>query len=544
MLFSPDNFQNFLEASPVPVWIYEVSTLRFVWVNAAAIARYGYSEQEFREMSVLDIRPPVDRAEVAAVAGSADRVAANASRLWCHRARDGSRIDVRVTSMDLVPPGCGLRMALVEDVTSFIEMQRVLQFLATHDPVTGLLNLQALCEQLDADAAGGEVACIRFPGLVEIADLYGMSTARAVVVRLVAELQRVSRGGLWACQWPDTLVVGHEDPAALQAFLHAAHGLLEAPVVAEGAQWQLSLRAGIAGLGRDAPRAEQVLACAALAARAPGVEGLHLVRYDDGLGARAHRRRHLAVQLRQAIRDGEIEAYLQPIVRADGQPGDRLKFEALARWRLEGVAVSPCEFIPIVEGAGLSTALLRLIAGRACEAVAALRERGRDCVVTVNVPAIASVVRQLPDELLAVCRAHAVEPACLAIEITESAVLDDPATWRKSLALLRYMGMQVAIDDFGTGFNSLAYLDRLPADAIKLDRSFTAALLSSDRQALICAAMIRLAHGLGLRVVAEGVEDERQREWLLRHGCDELQGYLIGRPMPLADVLDRLDRSG
>lgn len=537
MPFSTGNFQNFLEASPIPMWIYDTGTLRFAWVNKAAIARYGYSTEEFLAMGVLDVRPPADIGEVARLASSPDRAYANRARVWTHLARDGSVLSVRVTTVDLLPADSNLRLALVEDVTSFIEMERALTYLATHDGTTGLLNLQALSQSLDDGvlAAGYHVACVRLQGLVEVGDLFGKKLERDLAARVAVLLQPALADGLWAFHPPDSLFVACADGAALQVLASEASQRLQAPVVVEGAQWQVTPLCGIAR--QVAPqRAEQVIACSAVAAQLPAEAG-QASFYDDALGEGLRRRHRLAVALRSALRDGDIEVYFQPIVRLDDAPDAVLKYEALSRWTLDGATIAPGEFIPIIESAGLGSALVRHVVGQACALVAALQRTGRPGLVMVNVPAITPVLRSLPDDLQEICTTHGVPVSSIGVEITESAVMEDSATWRRSLALLRYLGVQLAIDDFGTGFNSLAYLDRLPADTIKLDRSFIGALLGNDRQALICASMIRLAHGLGLKVVAEGVEDERQRAWLLAHHCDEAQGYLFGRPMPLAQVL-------
>ncbi|HYG07686.1 MAG TPA: EAL domain-containing protein [Stenotrophomonas sp.] len=540
MSFSAGNFQHFLNASPIPMWIYDTGTLRFVWVNAAAAARYGYSAEEFVQMGVLDVRPAAERQLVAELARSENRTAANLPRVWTHLTRSGTPLSVRVTTVDMLPAGSGLRLALVEDVTSFVEMERTLTYLATHDSATGLLNLQALTHRLDEGALGEgyHVVCVRLQGLVEVGDLFGRKLERDVTASVADILRPCLPEGLSAFHPPNALFVAHADLAALRTLVAEAGRLLEPPVVVEGAQWQVTPRCGIA---QHAPPAlaEQVIAWATVAARARTEDGQVTV-YHDALGEGLRRRRLLAVELRTALREGSIEVHFQPIVRLQEAAGTALKYEALARWTLQGVKISPAEFIPIMENAGLGGALLRCVMHRACELIVTLRERGQTCVVMVNVPAIAAVLHRLPEDLQEICALHGVAPSCIGIEITESAAIEDSGAWRRNIALLRYLGVQLAIDDFGTGFNSLTTLDRLPADVIKIDRTFIGALLTNDRQALICASMIRLAHGLGLKVVAEGVEDERQLRWLVEQGCDEAQGFLFSRPISAAQVLASL----
>ncbi|MDG2526569.1 EAL domain-containing protein [Stenotrophomonas sp. HITSZ_GD] len=546
-MFDPSNFQHFLEASPLPVWVYDTRDLTFVWANHAATRHYGYSLAQFRQMTILDIRPPAACQEVARLAHSAERSEANKPRVWQHLTRSGTLLDVRVTTVDLLPQGCGLRLALVEDVTSFTSMTQALEHMAHHDAGTGLLNPRALAQALDGGALGAcyELANLRMQGLAEIAELFGGSVALSVTKQVILALQSGGTSALWGFQAPNSLLVASANPAQLRALVTEAKGCLARPVLAEGGQWQLALRCGVARFPQDGSHAEQVIACAGLAARtvAAGGGAAAPTVYTAALGDRSRRRRRLAVELGRAIRAEEIEVHFQPIVPAHAGPeaAARRKYEALSRWRLDGESISPAEFIPIAESSGLSKELLRLVIKQSLVAITTLRTYGIEGLVTINVPAIASVIADLPTELMALSEQYGVRPDRIGVEITESALIDDDAHWRKSFALLRYMGVHVAIDDFGTGFNSLSYLDRLPADVIKLDRTFIGQLFVNDRQALICASLIRLAHGLGLKVVAEGVEEEEQRQWLLQHQCDELQGYLMGRPVPLRDILRALD---
>lgn len=542
-MFDPRNFQHLLQSSPLPMWVYDVATLRFVWANAAAVERYGHTLEAFQQMTILDIRPAADHVEVARLSRCPQRETANQPRVWLHIDSAGRPMDVRVTTVDLLPAGCGLRLALVEDVTSFTTLTKTLAHMARHDAGTGLLSAQALAETLDTGvlAPGYAFAFLRLQGLNELADVYGNSVSREVTGAVVALLQPLLPTALWGFKPPNAILLAHAELAVVEAFVADAAQRLEHPVMAEGAQWQLSLHTGIARCPQDGKEAEQVLACAALAARSRSGENdpAQPTRYEASLGEHSRRRRRMAVELRRAIREGELDVHFQPILPASSAPGalSRHKFEALSRWHLDGEPVSPAEFIPIVESAGLSGALLRLVIERACQAVVALRERGTECTVTVNVPAVASVMRDLPDDLVALCAAHGVAPSSIGIEITESTFFDDDDSWRAPFARLRGMGVQVAIDDFGTGFNSLVCLERLPADVIKLDRTFIAQIFSSRRQARICATLIGLAHELTLKVVAEGVEEDAQRAWLCEQGCDELQGYLLGRPVPLAQLL-------
>jgi EAL domain-containing protein (putative c-di-GMP-specific phosphodiesterase class I) len=215
--------------------------------------------------------------------------------------------------------------------------------------------------------------------------------------------------------------------------------------------------------------------------------------------------------------------------------------EALLRWDHPDLgSVSPAEFIPVAEESGLILALGLRVLEEACVQTVAWRSahpRLRDLTVAVNLSA-----RQLADpylvrEVEAVLRRTGLPAGALWFEITESMLMADTDSSVRVLQELRGCGIQLSIDDFGTGYSSLAYLRRFAVDALKIDRSFIMSMQDDAEDAVIVGTVLTLAHGLGLRVVAEGVELQEQLDMLTELGCDEVQGYLTGRPGRAADVL-------
>jgi len=208
----------------------------------------------------------------------------------------------------------------------------------------------------------------------------------------------------------------------------------------------------------------------------------------------------------------------------------------LLRWRhpVRGL-VPPLAFIGVAEESGLIESLGEWVIDEACRQLAAWRAcgQGPQCVA-VNV----SVQQLRSDKLLQHVRAalqrHGLEGEALELEVTESAAMSKPEEAIERLLALRALGLRLALDDFGTGYSSLTYLKLLPIQTLKLDRSFVHDLETNDNSAAICAATLALAHTLGYAVVGEGVETAAQQEFLRRHGCDMMQGYLLGRPMPAA----------
>ena len=216
--------------------------------------------------------------------------------------------------------------------------------------------------------------------------------------------------------------------------------------------------------------------------------------------------------------------------------------EALLRWNHpQRGMVSPAEFIPALEDSGLIVAVGEWVVHEACRQVQEWRREGLEPVpVAINLSARQFRRKDLDAEIRRALAASGVPPCLLDLEITESSLVEDPEDAVRVLGNLRAAGLKISVDDFGTGYSSLAYLTRFPLSAVKIDRSFVNAADSDGNAAAIVRAVIDMAHNLRYTVIAEGVETERQSEFLRRHGCDQAQGYLFGRPMPAHEMAKRL----
>lgn len=238
----------------------------------------------------------------------------------------------------------------------------------------------------------------------------------------------------------------------------------------------------------------------------------------------------LLQDLRQAVDRGEFKLLYQP--KVDAASLQITAAEALLRWEhpLRGV-VPPAVFIPLAERHGLMGPIGEWVVGEACRQAAAWRERGLRMRIAINISGHQLRHDRFVAQLEEQAQAHGIPPTRLTCEITESVAMEDTAQTRVAFQRLRRAGFHVSIDDFGTGHSSLAVLRRLPAAELKIDRSFIVDLEVSESARSIVEAVLSVARTLGLRVVAEGVETEGQRDILVRMGCDELQGYLFARPM-------------
>jgi EAL domain-containing protein (putative c-di-GMP-specific phosphodiesterase class I) len=240
-------------------------------------------------------------------------------------------------------------------------------------------------------------------------------------------------------------------------------------------------------------------------------------------------------ELRGALNSDQLIVYYQPKVDLD--TGDVHSVEALVRWNhpTRGL-LYPDDFLDVVEESGLMPALTRVVLAQALDQAAAWLAHGQSLTVSVNLSASSLVDSDLPKQVALMLAARGVPPAALQLEITEEFLMADRDRARAILTRLRNSGVQISVDDYGTGYNSLSYLRDLPIDELKLDRSFICPVADDDRTAALVASTIDLAHNLGLRMVAEGVETDEAYMELTRLGCDQAQGFLMSRPVPAAEL--------
>jgi EAL domain-containing protein (putative c-di-GMP-specific phosphodiesterase class I) len=245
--------------------------------------------------------------------------------------------------------------------------------------------------------------------------------------------------------------------------------------------------------------------------------------------------------LRQALERNELRLHYQPMLEVTSRKV--VGFEALMRWQRNGELVAPAEFIPLAEQAGLIVPLTDWVVGEAMRQSAEWAGVWHPQRISINVGAKAVGASSHLETVIARAAAeHGVPASQLTVEVTETDVMADPALASRTLDGIKKLGVRVAIDDFGTGYSSLGYLNQLPLDEVKIDRSFISRLVRDPQTSSIVRAAVDLSHALGLDAVAEGVEDEATMERLTLLGCDRVQGYFIARPMPADAVLPWLQR--
>ncbi len=411
-----------------------------------------------------------------------------------------------------------------------------LQRAAFYDPLTGLPNRTCLGELIDARLALGdlrrdEVLCLAdLDHFAEINDALGHQFGDALLVSVAQRLRAQLHPGLQLARIGSDIfcVLGdafHVDPEAIRT-------LFAAPFSIEGQDVQVSCTLGLVrllehdGSGADALKDADI----ALKRAKSRQRGGHFY-FSRGMGVEIRERVRLMHALRSGFARGELFLAYQPQVElAAHRP---FGAEALLRWRTEdGRHIGPDRFIPIAEYSGLIIEIGEWVLRQACEELMRLRAAGYlDFTMSVNV---SQVQFRHPGFLDMLCRALAdtgAPPERVELEITESMAMEEPDLLIERLAAIKRTGVSIAIDDFGTGFSSLSYLQRLQVDRLKIDRAFVTEITGSARGSSIAEMVIELGRNLGLSIIAEGVEDERQAQILQALGCPLAQGFMFSRPL-------------
>ncbi len=424
---------------------------------------------------------------------------------------------------------------------------------ASHDPLTGLQNRAVVTERIELALVGARrsgawpsVLFLDLDRFKHINDSFGhgagdklLTIAAARLMKCVRSIDTVARLG------GDEFVILCESAGDTELVRGIAERILEAliePFELSDEETHVSVSIGIAHAGPQHTSADALLHDADLAMYRAKDRGRNCYDVaDEGLRVNAAERVLLERGLRSAIARRELSVAYQPVKRADDD--ELVGFEALARWVHPVLGdVRPDRFVPVAEETGLITALGDRMLDLACRDVATWnRERlaqGMDpLVVHVNISGRELQSPHLLGRVRDALRRHDVPPHWLVLEMTETMLLDDPDKALDRLRELKLAGIRVAIDDFGTGYSSLAYLRRYPVHMVKIDREFVAEIAASTQDQCIVRAMVDLAKGLDYVVLAEGVETGAELEVLRALGCQLVQGYLIGRPMPSEDAL-------
>jgi diguanylate cyclase (GGDEF)-like protein len=427
-----------------------------------------------------------------------------------------------------------------------------------HDPLTGLPNrllfLDRLAQSIARCRRTGSSVGVAFLDLdrfKNVNDSLGHDAGDELLAAVAGKLESVIRPGDTVARFGgDEFTILCEDlpsETAREQAVEIAERLIASviqPVVVRGTEMYVGASVGIALATSGEERPEELLRDADAAMYHAKESGRGRVEvFDDTMRARALTAHATENALHRALERGEFRLFFQPIVSLSD--ARCVGAEALLRWQHpERGLLSPVEFIPLAEETGLVVQMGWWVLDEAARNAARWQlEQSEPFQVAINLSARQLTQPDLADRVAAVIAETGVQPSSLCFEITESVLMDEAEVVLEVIARVRALGVQFSIDDFGTGYSSLGYLKRFPVDSVKIDRSFVSGLGSDPGDAAIVSAVIGLAHALGLRVTAEGVETEEQLMALIALECDEAQGYFFSPPQPAPDLRSLIART-
>ncbi len=528
-------------------------------INRACCTLFGYEEAELLGQPMTVLMPPP-------FARDHDKYVSNyvkterpkiigIGRDTLGRRKDGAVFPIHLSVGEARMGDRTTYVGIIRDISDRLAAEQRASYLARHDPLTGVLTRTAFLEECEAllanepvesGAAGFALYTLDVDQFSDINEAFGFHVGDAALKAMVSRVMEVLPPNTYMCR------IAADEFAALarvsgmehaQTLADVLHDRLTASIYADRHWVRLRLSIGAALQDTAAQTLEELNAKAKLALQAVQHDGGNAVCfYTPAMAAAATRRMMLTMHLNHAIERNEMHLVYQPIV--DGKTGRVVSAEALLRWTHDTLGpVSPAEFIPVAEESGLIVPLTDWILSTAIGQM--MRWNAEDVLpdrVFLNISGQQFLRGNLTarlQELLSGCpelRPH------LGLEITEQAAVRDLKVAIKTLGELSALGIQTAIDDFGSGYSSLSYVQQLPVAKLKIDRAFVIDVPTNPKSNALVRAAVGMAHGLGLTTVAEGVETEEQRAFLVSVGCDLLQGYHFGRPMTpeaLADMIRR-----
>jgi diguanylate cyclase (GGDEF)-like protein len=441
------------------------------------------------------------------------------------------------------PLKAGGWVAMIEDITARTRAEEKIAHLAHYDALTDLPNRALFRERLEqalTEIRPGEQLAVLY---VDIDEFKGVNDALGHAAG--DELLKGVAERLHACLKPDDVAarLGGDEFAVIQSsvksqsettqLVHEIYAAIRAPFECAGHLIATDASIGIALAPGDGLNLDQLLRNADLALYGAKGDGRRTYRFfEAGMDARARARRLLELELRQAIADGGLEVFYQPVLNLED--GKISCCEALLRWRhpVRGM-ISPAEFIPVAEESGLINQLGNWVLRAACTEAANWPEQVR---VAVNVSPVQFKSQTLALNVAAALSASGLAASRLELEITEAVLIRDDEAALEVLHHLRGLGVRIALDDFGTGYSSLSYLQRFPFDKIKIDRSFIKDLAGGGASSSIVQAVVNIAAASDMTTTAEGVETEQQRNLLYILGCTEMQGWLFSPAISAAEI--------
>lgn len=533
-----------IDTIPNPVF-YKDEAGRYIGCNVAFEQFIGKPREQLVGLSVFDMSPP----DLAERYHAADQKLFDVRGTQVYEAQveyaDGERHDVMFykATFDKADGSLGGLVGLILDISERKRMEQAIWREANYDALTGLPNLRLLrdrlAEELERARRKGGILALLFIDLdrfKEVNDTLGHHVGDQLLIQAAERINAVVRSSdTVSRQGGDEFVVILPDISDVQSAGMVASKiirLLGLPFLLGSNQVYVSASIGIALYPDDSTQQETLVSFADQAMYAAKAGGRNCFSYfTPSLQEEAQRRQGVANRLRQGLAGNQFEAWFQPIV--DVASGKVIKAEALLRWQHPELGtIMPGDFIAVAEEIGMIGDIGNLVFQQTLD----MLEQWPEGQISVNISPrqfISGDCRHWPQELLE----RQLPASCLAVEITEGMLLDERPLVVNTLLGFHQAGVEVSIDDFGTGYSAMSYLKKFNIDYLKIDRSFVQGLASDNTDRAIAEAIIAMAHKLGMRVIAEGVETAAQLDLLREAGCDYVQGFLLARPLSRQDFL-------
>ncbi|MES2352165.1 MAG: EAL domain-containing protein [Pseudomonadota bacterium] len=539
-------FRAAMDATADAIMLVSRDTMRFVEVNATSCKMLGYTHAEILALGPVALgavtREALEQVYDTVIAGQISKTLSEAT-LHC---KDGTLIQVEVSRQAMPSGSDWIIVSVVRDITERKQAQQRLQHQANHDALTGLPNRNFFYETLRktialASQQGWKVAVmfIDLDHFKNVNDTLGHAIGDELLIQFSNRLMTCVRlrdtvGRLGGDEFGLILVMeqGHQGAAQVAAKIRDA---LHPPFDLQGYEVIMTASIGITIHPDDGSDPDALIKYADTAMYQAKHAGRNTYRFFTAqMNVDVLQRQDLEGALRKAIEREEFELHYQPKVSLN--TGAVVGLEALLRWARPGHGlVAPALFIPVLEESGLIVRVGSWVVAAACRQIREwqLGEVG-PVQVSVNVAGRQFIEGDLEADVLRALADNHLPAGLLELELTETSLMLNTERTISCLHSLRERGVKVSIDDFGTGYSSLAYLRRFPIDKLKIDIAFIRDVTSNPDDAAIVQAIITMAHNLNLAVIAEGVETPAQQSYLLRHHCDQIQGYLVSRPLPAA----------
>ncbi|MFN7646141.1 MAG: EAL domain-containing protein [Acidobacteriota bacterium] len=540
-----------LEATPSAMFVVD-SDGRFDWANNAYLHLTGYTLTELVQQPASNLEAPGNTVSITSCLGKARLTGESIPAEVTLRSRNG-RTFVAQQTLTPIPVHTGDSthfLVTLVDITEQKVAQNQMLYIAGHDELTGLLNRKSFLAKLDQAivrqaSADGSVALLfmdldRFK---DTNDAFGHLVGDQILIEAAQRFRQAANGVSALARFGgDEFVLFVEPPLAAEAEVLIEQILLSfsRPFVLDGRPLQVTLSIGVAVFPNDAQSGAELLRNADLAmyrAKADGRRGFR--RFDQRLEAEIRDRVLIQRDLARAISLEDLSIALQPQV--DLQSGAIIGAEALLRWRHKlGLDIPISKVISIAEECGLILSIGQWVIRESVAELQRWRSSGFDLHLSVNLSPVQFHQQDVFAILMENLQNCGVPPRCLKVEITETVLLHRSARVREVLHALHGAGVGIHLDDFGTGYSSLSYLQHFPIEVVKIDSSFLAGVGQDRHNEAIVDGIIKLAHSLGIRVIAEGVENPTQVDFLNQAACDAVQGYFYSPPLPPGEFLDFL----